>query len=231
MFLSLLTPPDIGLSSGIVLAAAYDTQHYSDDLFCELDIHQPSHLARAVNKRKAEYLAGRYLASCALQQLGADTQEVTTGLHRSPVWPKGFVGTLSHSKNIALCAVAPSRHIQALGLDIEPVMDEDTQNMIRDQVCAPSERSLLAAIDTNPAKALTYVFSAKESIFKALYPQVGDYFDFAAARLLTPNLAQNTLAFELTTTLTPTLPQHTPLQVRAEVYQDKILTSLIIETE
>lgn len=31
--------------------------------------------------------------------------------------------------------------------------------------------------------ALTVVFSAKESLFKALYPKVGYYFDFSAATM------------------------------------------------
>ncbi|HDX8597363.1 TPA: 4'-phosphopantetheinyl transferase superfamily protein, partial [Aeromonas dhakensis] len=54
------------------------------------------------------------------------------------------------------------------------------------------------------AEALTLIFSAKESLFKALYPRVGRYFDFLDARWLT--MTEQTLTLELVGGLTPTLP-------------------------
>jgi 4'-phosphopantetheinyl transferase EntD len=43
---------------------------YRDDLFTELAVFFPPSLTRAVPKRRAEFLAGRYLASMALTSLG-----------------------------------------------------------------------------------------------------------------------------------------------------------------
>ncbi|MGL6523541.1 4'-phosphopantetheinyl transferase superfamily protein, partial [Aeromonas dhakensis] len=54
------------------------------------------------------------------------------------------------------------------------------------------------------AEALTLIFSAKESLFKALYPRVGRYFDFLDARWLA--MTEQTLTLELVDSLTPTLP-------------------------
>ena len=45
--------------------------------------------------------------------------------------------------------------------------------------------------------ALTLIFSAKESLFKALYPSVGYYFDFKDAEITEVNYTQTFLKFRL----------------------------------
>jgi len=48
---------------------------------------------------------------------------------------------------------------------------------------------------------VTLIFSAKESLFKALYPHVGNYFGFEAAKLLELHLEAGVLIFELRSSL------------------------------
>ncbi|MBF4190154.1 4'-phosphopantetheinyl transferase superfamily protein, partial [Serratia ureilytica] len=50
---------------------------------------------------------------------------------------------------------------------------------------------------------LTLTFSAKESLFKALYPQVRRYFDFLDARMVAVDAQRQTFELALLTTLTP----------------------------
>ena len=53
----------------------------------------------------------------------------------------------------------------------------------------------------------TIIFSAKESLFKCLYPEVKKYFDFKAARMIEVDFSTKTFQLELTETLTPFLRQ------------------------
>ena len=45
----------------------FNADKYTDALYSELNIHFPKSLQRAVNKRKAEYLSGRYCAKRCLE--------------------------------------------------------------------------------------------------------------------------------------------------------------------
>lgn len=53
---------------------------------------------------------------------------------------------------------------------------------------------------------LTLAFSAKESLFKTLYPQVRCYFDFLDARMTAVDVQRQTFVLELLKTLTPHCP-------------------------
>lgn len=53
---------------------------------------------------------------------------------------------------------------------------------------------------------LTLTFSAKESLFKALYPQVRCYFDFLDARMVAVDTQRQTFVLALLKTLTPNCP-------------------------
>ena len=69
--------------SGITLQSCeYQVNAYSDDLFDAYDIDWPCELKGAVDKRKAEFLCGRYLARHSLEKLGYVGYTVDIGMHR-----------------------------------------------------------------------------------------------------------------------------------------------------
>jgi enterobactin synthetase component D len=73
---------------------------------------------------------------------------------------------------------------------------------------------------------LTLVFSAKESLFKALYPRVGRYFDFLDARWLT--MTEQTLTFELKSALTPELSAGWHCTLHWQRLPGGVLTTLLL---
>ena len=87
---------------------------------------------------------------------------------RSPVWPTGVIGTISHFEQHAAAAVASAAAYRGLGLDLES--PETLSAEIATMVCRPEESG-----DTADAKLL---FSIKEAIYKCIYPVVGHYVDF-----------------------------------------------------
>lgn len=123
----------------------------------------------AVAARRAEFAAGRAAAAMAMQGLGLTALPVATGPDRAPVWPAGVVGSITHTRAVALAAVARAG---ALGIDAERVGAVVPD--LWDTVLTPVERALA---DVDPALA-TVIFCAKEAVYKAQYPITGQLFGF-----------------------------------------------------
>jgi 4'-phosphopantetheinyl transferase EntD len=146
-------------------------------------------LTRAIPTRRAEFAAGRRAARRAI---GDGTATIAVAADRAPVWPKGILGSIAHDDGLAIVTVA--RAGVGLGVDLTGAEDlpEETRAVI---LTAPSETRL-----TGPeAKA---VFAIKEAIFKALYPRVGDIFDFDAVAVA-PDFATETFTARLTCPIGP----------------------------
>lgn len=155
-----------------------------DQLFSHYNINLFEYIKKAVDKRKAEFLAGRYAAKHALSSYGIDDYTVMIGKHRNPIWPADFNGSITHSNNIAISAIAPKGKVRALGIDIEKCLSLDTINSVKRSIITTEEEELLKSSTLDFPQSFTLTFSAKESLFKALYPSVGRYFDFSAAKII-----------------------------------------------
>lgn len=165
--------------------------------FSQLGIYFPAELNNAVPKRQAEFLAGRLVASYALRLMNAANSTVHIGKHRSPVWPSGFIGAISHSGSKVLCLLARSPQVKVIGVDLEYFISANTAQDIAESIHHKAEQQLLMAQGMSGAHATTLLFSAKESIFKALYPQVQDYFGFDCAVLITADVSAGLLTFQI----------------------------------
>ncbi|WP_020594002.1 4'-phosphopantetheinyl transferase family protein [Kiloniella laminariae] len=134
----------------------------------------PESLNNAIPKRQAEFLAGRYCAGKACKNITGAFETFPIGAAREPLWPKGLQGSISHTAGYAIAAVCKNRTI---GLDVEELVPLADYETIRKYVCTEAEISLLLEI-LPPQQALTAIFSAKEAIYKAIYPLVQQFVDF-----------------------------------------------------
>ena len=157
---------------------------------------------RAVDKRRAEFLAGRFAALEALRGLGV-AEPPGRNDDGSPRWPAEIVGSITHGAERALCCVARRSQLRGLGIDVERLLNEDVKVELRRRICSQAELELgaeqLPLLPENELVSL--VFSAKESLYKCLYPAVGRFMDFHAARLVgaaARPVASRTVAGELT---------------------------------
>nr|WP_224432354.1 4'-phosphopantetheinyl transferase superfamily protein [Aeromonas rivuli] len=188
----------------------FDFAAFSSASFDAHAITLPANLKGAVAKRQGEFLAGRLAARHALSPYGLGDQVVTIGAAREPRWPAGMEGSISHSQllgeGMALCAVRPGH--AGLGLDLEAWLDADQAAQLWPGIVDKEEWARLAesatAADLSVAEGLTLVFSAKESLFKALHPRVGRYFDFLDASWSA--MGAQSLTLSLKTALAPDLP-------------------------
>ncbi|WMW59958.1 4'-phosphopantetheinyl transferase superfamily protein [Serratia marcescens] len=191
---------------GQVARCQFALAEYHDDSFSALGFTLPDHLARAVPKRRAEYLAGRVLARQLLAPLGFADFTLARGEDRAPQWPAGIAGALSHNSNTALCAVHRESGLGGVGLDVETLLSDERAEELWGAIVSPTEREALLREALSFNALLTLTFSAKESLFKTLYPQVRCYFDFLDARMTAVDVQRQTFVLELLKTLTPHCP-------------------------
>lgn len=147
-------------------------------------------LSRASPKRKTEYLAGRRCAAEALAAAGCvDAAPPGMDGDRLPIWPSGWLGCITHSNGRAVAAAGSASQSRLLGIDVEKLIDPALVDGIGALVTLEGELALLTGRifgDTpghDLSQALTILFSAKESLYKALYPEVRRFMDFSAARI------------------------------------------------
>lgn len=123
-----------------------------------------------VNARLTEFRHGRYCARQAMDQLGHPAAPVRKRQDRSPEWPAGLAGSITHTGKYAAAALASSADYISLGLDVEQAGELD-----------PDELRLIVRPDESVGGdgALGQVlFSIKECIYKCIHPIVHTYVDF-----------------------------------------------------
>lgn len=124
----------------------------------------------AVGKRRNEYATGRWLARRALDTLGVGVEDLLSGTGREPLWPRGVRGSIAHTDSLAVVLVSNSPLVDGLGIDLEQC--GRLQRELVPRILTPQERSTLDEVDP------TLLFSAKEAVYKLLYPLVRSYVDF-----------------------------------------------------
>ena len=136
--------------------------------------HQRSLLAaerlaapRANGTRALAFSSGRRVAREALRAIGVVDWPITRQ-GRAPVWPSNVVGSIAHSRALALAATARTAAFSGVGVDIEAPGRVTAK--LAERVLTPAERSRLPDLEWRTA-----LFSAKEAVYKAVNPQTGEY--------------------------------------------------------
>ncbi|MDF1708906.1 MAG: 4'-phosphopantetheinyl transferase superfamily protein [Paracoccaceae bacterium] len=135
-------------------------------------------VARAVQTRRDEFTAGRAAARLAMERLGLPPQAVPAAPDRSPVWPDGLTGSISHAGG--LCAAVLSRDpLHKLGLDIEDAAPLDAD--LWPLVLTPDELDRLAQAPADRRGTIAKrIFGIKEAAYKAQFPLTGAVIGFQA---------------------------------------------------
>lgn len=230
--MSFITPVSLPLHGAEQLTIAsveFELAKYSFDLYEQFDINAPKQILKSVPKRQAEFLAGRFCAQQALKWLNADVCEVVIGENRAPIWPCNLVGSITHCDDFALCCAASLDSYKRVGVDAEKLISVETIEQISSVTLTEGECQILRALPIEYNKAFTVAFSAKESLFKALYPEVNRYFEFLDAAVVEINLAQNSFVLALTTQLTEQLPVGTEIRGHFTFIESDTVVTIIAE--
>ncbi len=201
---------------------------YDSALFRDMGIPFLDPIRVSLPKRQAEFLAGRILAGCAQAALGRAPAPVDIGPGRAPRWQDGLAGSISHADGLCACLVTDRPGLLP-GIDMEKIADDDALDAIF-SVCLNGTERRLVGQDAPFAEniAATIAFSAKETLFKALYPRVGRFFDFRAATLMALT-GDGRVRLRLTQTLTPDLRENQVVVIRYEQGDGQVTTWLIFD--
>jgi 4'-phosphopantetheinyl transferase EntD len=140
-------------------------------------------IAHAVEARRREYAAVRSCAQACLGRLGYAAAPILPGVGGAPKWPAGVQGSMTHCAGYAAAAVGPLTRISAIGIDAEP--DAPLPDGVLDLVATAAERNRLAMTRLEPDSPNwdRLLFSAKEAVYKAWFPLVGEWLDHREAEI------------------------------------------------
>ena len=155
----------------------------------------PEKLTNSSVIRKNDFLAGRYCAYQAAKVQGYELKSLPSNSTREPLWPLDLKGSISHSKRMAISCVSTSADILSIGIDAEEILDMHLGSDFQDTIASSEELILVRGLQDR--RALTILFSAKEALYKALFPITKAFIDFKEVRLLALDLDSKTFELEL----------------------------------
>lgn len=205
----------------------FDTKQFHESLFLDNHIPLKKDIINSVVQRKGEYLAGRIASRIAQYLLGLSPEPVGTGQHRNPMWPTNTLGSITHANDYAIVAMARTQYVHRIGIDYEPWMDTRTIKSVIDIIMCEREKTKIEVDSRTPRKDITIIFSAKESLFKALYDECGEYKDFYAAEFVAIDHQKSTLRLRLTESWSNKLRAGTIFDVEYITHHEGVITYLI----
>jgi enterobactin synthetase component D len=195
-------------------------------------IRLPRRLRIAARARQLEFLAGRACAARAIAQLDAALRGTVPRMLRSgaPGFPPGTTGSISHAAGFVTAAVASRSAIDAIGIDSELIAGVRRASRVAGRVATGLElRAAIESARIDRDTAVTLLFSAKESLFKALYSRVRRTFDFLDARVETiGHGSSGCLRARLCVTLGPRARQGATFAGRFEIRDGYVHTGIVI---
>lgn len=186
----------------------------------------PADIEKFHSQRKDEFILGRICANKAFKNLtGAELVNLPVGPSREPLWPDNIVGSISHNKFWVGAAVAKKSTLLGLGIDFE-VMGRTRQELAR---YITNEHDLTSVKGCTEEELLTLIFSAKESLYKALFPLVNKFFGFDAAAVTAVNTFEKTFEIQLLSHLSDVFSPHQRSKFTGRYERDDTSCLTVIE--
>lgn len=139
---------------------------------------------RVSDQRLAQFRAGRHAAHDALSALEQPIY-VPRSVGGAPRWPEGVQGSISHTSSEAIAVAAIQPPCSTIGVDL---IDRhgDAAGVDPTMILAQNEDppTSLVGRAANRDMRLLAVFSAKEAIYKAIFPIVRRFVDWTEVSLL-----------------------------------------------
>jgi 4'-phosphopantetheinyl transferase EntD len=154
-----------------VSVAIATREMYSQKLF---DAEEET-ISKSALSRRMQFTAGRSCARAALSQLGVQAGPLLADRDGVPVWPAGFLGSITHCADFCCAVIGRRFHFQGLGIDAEPL--QPISDELASWIASPNELAGLGLPPTNTSW-LNVIFSAKEAFYKAYFPNARVFLEF-----------------------------------------------------
>tara|TARA_R110001599_G_scaffold99080_1_gene254165 strand:- start:8174 stop:8863 length:690 start_codon:yes stop_codon:yes gene_type:complete len=178
-------------------------------------------------KRRNEFYSGRWCATQCLIQKNKSNFPIQIGEDRAPIWPMGIIGSISHSDRLAAALIDENTHCVAIGLDIQPLSPETLAEDLKGTILHPLEISRFE--NEFDAQIFDLIFSAKETLFKALYPSCSVFFDHQEAEIFKIDRSQNTLKIRLLRPLEKVWHKNQVFEINFDYISGELVTWLHIK--
>jgi enterobactin synthetase component D / holo-[acyl-carrier protein] synthase len=195
----------VGIMLGMILPAGVESEECFGSSLCPEPVEGHQHsgetlfpeeeriIAHAVPARRRDYTTVRSCARACLGRLGYPPVPILPGVGGAPMWPAGIRGSMTHCAGYAAAAVGTAPWISTIGIDAEP--DAPLPDGVLGLIATSVEQNRLAVMGPEPRRASTssarmvtqqdsddpswdrLLFSAKESVYKAWFPLVGEWLD------------------------------------------------------
>lgn len=186
------------------LLISFDINAFQPFFYQRLNIIYTPQLQKSVTKRQAEFLAGRLCVKLLMHRLLGYSTPVPISPDRSPSWPVGVTGSISHSNNHAIATLTQNQNKKtniSLGVDIQEIITSEQSDHIHTLISTPNEIALLQKNGLSLKCATTLLFSAKEAIYKSIYPHIKEIIGFNSVALIELNITEQKLTFSPSITL------------------------------
>jgi len=196
-----------------------------------LDLGVPEAVAGAAPHRVSAYVSGRLCAVGALRDAGyTGAGEVPKARGGAPVWPAGFVGSITHTGGLTIAAVATQRQAAGLGIDAERLLatreaTRITRVVVPEWAAAPDARAIVRQCEWR--EAVSVAFSAKESLYKCLAPLFGGPIGFHDVEVAELDRARGVARLRLARGVGG-LPRGAELLARFCVADDRVHTFVVL---
>jgi 4'-phosphopantetheinyl transferase EntD len=160
------------------------SQHFTTEFVVddELTANEKSYTTTFSGKRLKDFSTGRYCARKALVDLGCTDTEILMGDYKQPIWPKGYVGSISHSGKLVGAVTAKASKVKSIGLDIETI-GKIKPEMWRLLYTEAESDFLNSFTGEEQAYYTTLIFSYKEAFYKLQYPLTKTFLNFTDAEV------------------------------------------------
>jgi 4'-phosphopantetheinyl transferase EntD len=138
---------------------------------------EAAYVANAAEKRRREFACGRHFVRSCLRSLGRPDEPLPVRPDRSPRWPDGLVGSITHTDTYCAAAVARADDIASIGIDVEDL--SRFEPALLPYVSSPGDitRNFLGTSGVDCSLGAT-LFSAKETFYKCLVGLAQAEFDY-----------------------------------------------------
>jgi len=152
---------------------------------------------KACDKRKVDFLTGRYCARKAIDCLLSEEKKndsnslfIPVSPNRAPLWPKHIVGSITHTDGYCASVTGLKEKILSVGID--------GQVMKPGRITEGMKKMILSECEMADGETmLNLIFSAKESLYKCLNPLVKRFFGFHTAKVTEINGHEQTFTIKI----------------------------------
>lgn len=197
-----------------------------DKLYQYFNIALSEVLTHASKKRRLEFFAGRLSAKFALAPFGLEDAQIPKGAKGEPLWPNNICGSISHTStkhsSTAVAYVQKAKaKFQGVGIDIEA---KKNNAYFKNETLLPlaflNDQEQAHLLEGKEPYSYLIIFSAKESIIKAVYNKFSIFLSFFDIKYI--RMKDNFVEFTV-----PALDQHIySVNVKVSFYftQNNVIT-------